>query len=236
MIIRVGMAPRRTGLSISEFQRHWRGPHADAALRIPNLRGYVQNHAVLNSDGRPLLPYPGFDACAETVFDDLAGMDEGFASATYQQDVRADERELIDGSGFAVLLCERSELDTRPAPTDAVKLMTFWRLHPSCSREELVALAAGPYAEEAGRAGALRHEQLVPSIEAHVGRQPMACDLVDCLWFATAAQALDFVNGPRAAQAEQVLAGKVFGRERLLGVVEVIRPLPAPVNSQPPRV
>lgn len=230
MIIRLGMAPRRTGISIIEFQQHWRGPHANAALRIPNLRGYVQNHAILDAGGRPLLPYPGFDACAETVFDDLASMDEGFASATYQQDVRADERELIDGSGFALLLCERRVLDARPAPTDAVKLMTFWRLHPSCSREELLALAAGPYAEESGRAGALRHEQLIPSVEAHAGRQPMACDLVDCLWFGAAAEALDFVNGARGAQAEQVLAGKAFGRERLLGTAEVVRPLPEPVT------
>lgn len=227
MITRVGVAPRRAGMSIAQFQQHWRGPHADAALRIPNLRGYVQNHAVLDAAGRPLLPYPGFDACAETVFDDLASMDEGFASATYQRDVRADERELIDGSGFALLLCERRVLDARPAPDDAVKLMTFLRTHPSCPREELLESAAGPYAEQAGTAGALRHEQLVPSAEAHAGRQPMACDLVDCLWFGTAAEALDFVNGERAAQAEQVLAGKVFGRERLLAVAEVVRPLPA---------
>ena len=70
-LVRVGMAPRAAGLTPAECQTHWRTAHADAARSLPGLRGYVQNHAVLR-DGEPLLPYPGFDVCAETEFDDLA--------------------------------------------------------------------------------------------------------------------------------------------------------------------
>ena len=68
MIVRVGMAPRMHDLTPAQCARHWRTEHADAARQLPGLRGYVQDHAVLR-DGRPLLPYPGFDVCAETAFD-----------------------------------------------------------------------------------------------------------------------------------------------------------------------
>jgi hypothetical protein len=212
-------------MSVAEFQRHWRGPHADAALHIPNLRAYVQNHAVLDEAGRPLLTYPGFDACAETSYDDLADMDAGFSSPAYQRDVRADEQLLIDTSTFFLLLCDRRTLDDRPAPPNAVKLMTFLRVHAAGSRDEVLDLLAGPYATHAREAGAVRHEQLIPSVDAHAGRQPMTCDVVDSIWFDTAAQAMDFVNGASAEPVDTLLAGKVFGRERLLATPHVVREL-----------
>jgi uncharacterized protein (TIGR02118 family) len=95
MLVRVGMAPRAAGLTVEQCQAHWRGAHADAARALPGLRRYVQNHAVLRG-GRPLLPHPGFDVCAETEFDDLAAMDAAFASEQYRGAVVADEARLID--------------------------------------------------------------------------------------------------------------------------------------------
>src|SRR6266511_2911650 len=96
MIVRVGMAPRRRGMTTAEFQAHWRTTHADSALLTPGLECYVQNHAVVGSDGGYVLPYPGFDACAETEFASVAVMDAGFASPAYQETVQADELDLID--------------------------------------------------------------------------------------------------------------------------------------------
>lgn len=222
MITRVGMAPRRSGTSFAEFQQHWLGAHAEAALRIPNLRAYTQNHAVLDPAGRPLLPYPGFDACAETEYDNVASMDAGFASAAYQTDVRADEDVLIDKAKFFLLLCERVELNPGDAPPGAVKLMTFMRAHPLADRHRLLDVACGPYAALVRDAGGLRHEQLIPVPEAHAGGRPPSCELVDAVWFATAEQALAFVNGAAAAEADELLAGTVFGRERLLATPHVI--------------
>ena len=142
MIVRVGLAPRARGLDLVGFQDHWRSQHAGLALRIPGLLAYVQNHAVL-VDGRPMLPWPGFDACAETSFDSLDAMDAGFASKEYQDDVRVDEDVLIDKAAFVFALCELHELAPAPqgarrggegpvpADTSPAKLLTMFRAHPS---------------------------------------------------------------------------------------------------------
>lgn len=227
MIIRVGMAPRCSGMSLVEFQRHWREEHSAVAERLPGLRGYVQNHAVLDDSARPLLPHPGFDACAETAFDDLAAMDAAFASPAYQTDVRADESLLIDRSRFSLLLCERLVLDAGGGDGEGVKLMTFLRAHPIADRQKVLALVRGPYAELARSAGALRHVLLIPSPDLHAGRQAPACDLVDCVWFTTTRAALDFVTGPATEAVDDLFSGRVFGRERLLAVPRVVRDVPA---------
>ena len=70
MIIRFGMAPRLPGSSFEAFQKHWMTSHADAAGAIPGLLAYTQNHSVL-VEGKPLLPYPGFDACSELLFESV---------------------------------------------------------------------------------------------------------------------------------------------------------------------
>lgn len=216
MITRVGMAPRRRGMSIREFQHHWRTDHADAARAIPNLRGYVQNHAVLDDGGRPLLPYPGFDACAETYFSSLESMDEGFASPRYQQDVRADEQLLIHRPAFSLLLCRRRVALERGPVDGAAKLMTFLRAHPLTPPERLVEVVLGPYAEIAAAAGPLRHEQLTVDLAAHAGRQSPACDVVDVLWFPSPRHVLGYLTSDAAVEADTLLAGVAFGRERLL--------------------
>lgn len=228
MIIRVGMAPRAEGLTMTEFQRHWREEHAVAAANIPGLLGYVQNHSFLDERGRPLMPYAGFDACSEIAFDDLAAMDAGFGSPVYQGDVRADENLMIDKPRFFLLLCPEPLVLAAGAETAGVKLMTFLRAHPSVGREELLAVARGPYATALQAAGVRRHVQLVPSPELHAGRLPPACDVVDCAWFDDVGSAREFVNGPAGSAADDVLSGRAFGRERLLASVRVVRDRPAP--------
>ena len=224
MITRLGMAPRRPGMTFAQFQHYWSNEHGPVAEAIPGLRGYIQNHAILQ-EGRPLLPYIGFDACSEIAFDGLAAMDAGFASPTYQSDVQADELGFIDKPKFMMLLCDRRVIAT--GGTGEIKLLTFMRSHPLSTREELIELAGGPYADAVEAAGAQRHEQLIPSPEAHAGRQPPSCDLVDLTWFQSIQQALDFVNGEAGTAAESLLTGIVFGRERLLATVRVIRELPS---------
>jgi len=227
VITRVGLAPRRPGLSFEAFQRHWRSEHADAAAAIPGLRGYVQNHAVL-AEGRPLLPYPGFDACAETEFDSLASMAAGFASRQYQGRVQRDELLLIDKTRFFLLLCERRIcLDAEP-PVGAVKLLTFLRRHPASEPGALVDVLAGPYAEAVASARPVRHEQLVVLREARADGPPPACEAVDVLWFPTPDRALGFLTSDAAAAAGATLAGVSFGSERLLASPLVVVGPPAP--------
>lgn len=219
MIVRVGTAPRAPGLDYEAFQERWRSRHASLAAGLPGLRGYVQNHAVLER-GRPLLPYPGFDACSELEFDSLQAMDDAFASEHYRQAVVADERELIDKARFALLLAERRVLLDGEAAGGAVKLLTFLPLDPRGSHEDLAEVLAGPYRRAVAAAGPLRHEQLVEIPGAHEGRLPALCAAVDVLWFRAPGDALEALAGEAGHRAAYELAGASFGAARL-----VARPL-----------
>ena len=215
MITRVGMAPRAAGLTCESFQEHWRSEHAGLAGEIPGLRGYVQNHAVL-VDGLPLFPYPGFDACSELEFDDLAAMDEGFASEHYRHAVTADEHSLIDKSRFAMILAERRVLAAGEPGPNAVKLLTFVPVDPRSTFAALDETLAGPYRAIVADAQPLRHEQLLEIQGAHEGRIPAPCAAVDVIWFANVDDALDFVRGEVGHRAGYALAGAAFGLERIL--------------------
>jgi uncharacterized protein (TIGR02118 family) len=216
MIVRFSCAPRAPGLSYEEFQEHWRGEHGRLAGGIEGLRAYMQNHAVLN-EGRPLLPWPGFDACAEIEFDSLNAMERGFRSDYYQGAVVADEQLLVDKSrGFSPLLAERRVLAGGEPPPDAIKLLTVLVLSPGASPSELAEALAGRYPDSLSGVPLLRHEQLLEIPIARDGGRPAFCAAVDLLWFKQAQDALDFVSGPAGDRARLTLAGLVSGTERLI--------------------
>jgi hypothetical protein len=213
------MAPRRKGMTTAEFQAHWRTTHADAALLIPGLERYVQNHAVVGPDGRYLLPYPGFDACAETEFASIDVMDAGFASPQYRETVQADELDLIDKPSFFCALTEREVLSDGGSPDDGVKLITLVRHNPISSSEALLEALRGPYTDAVAAAAAgrpRRHELLVTLPEAHEGRYPIPCDAIDEVWFDSPDAALEFVTGDAGVTAWLTLAGLALGTERLV--------------------
>jgi uncharacterized protein (TIGR02118 family) len=210
MITRFGMAPRRAGLTTEQFLEHWRTAHADAAGKIPNLRSYVQLHPVL-IDGRLPLPYTHFDACSMLEFDDIASMDAGFASPTYQGEVRADEDKFVDKTRFSMFLSDRRTI--APIGEDGVVLATFLRRHPAASEDEFLAAFTGAWADAAGGNG---HEQFLPHGE-RTGRERHAADAVDLRGFATAEDALEWLTAEDGGvAADLALAGHVFGAERLL--------------------
>jgi uncharacterized protein (TIGR02118 family) len=211
----VGLAPRAAGLTLAAAQSHWRTEHRDLALGLPGLRGYVQNHAILR-DGVPLLPYPGFDVCAETEFDSVESMRTAFASEHYQSTVRGDEAHLIDGDRFMLALTRRRVLADGQPPDGAVKLMTFLRAHPMSDPRALVDVLVGAYAEAANEVSPMRHELLVTQVRAHEGEQAPCCDVVDVLWFAQPDDALRAVLGPLSERAGWLLGGLAFGTERLI--------------------
>lgn len=215
MIVRVGSAPRAAALSCEDFQSHWRGEHGGLAGEIDGVRGYVQNHAVL-SGGRPLLPWPGFDACAEIEFESLESMDAGFSSEHYRRAVAADEQVMIDKARFSLLLAERRVLDDGEPPEEAVKLLTVLVPPPEVSGEQLGAALATDYREALSGVPFRRHEQLLEIPGAHDGRHPAFCAAIDLLWFERAQDALAFVNGVTGDRARLSLAGLVAGTERLI--------------------
>ncbi len=209
------MAPRAQSLDYAAFQAHWKSEHAGLAGLIDGLRGYVQNHAILR-DGRPLFPYAGFDACSEISFDSLEAMDTGFASEYYRSRVVADEQVLIDKTRFLMLLSARRVLHDGTLPADAVKLLTFFPVDPRSSREALVDLLGGAYAEKVASSGRLRHEQLVEIPGAHDGRIPAVFAVADILWFASADEAVAFATGDLGHEIGYLLAGTTFGAQRIV--------------------
>ncbi len=215
VITRLGTAPRARGLDCAAFQEHWRSGHADVARELPGLRRYVQNHAILR-DGRPLLGYPGFDACSEVEFDSLQAMDEAFSSEHYRGAVSADEQSLIDRARFRPALLSRRVLIAGEPAADAVKLMTFWQLDPEASLAQLESCLAGPGRIEATAFGVQRHEQLIQIEGAHEGRTAAACAAVDSLWLADVQAALALLQSAEAHRAAWELASIGRGATRLL--------------------
>lgn len=222
-IVRVGMAPRAAGTTHAAFAEHWRTDHADAAGQLPGLRGYVQNHAVVR-DGRPLLPYPGFDACSELLFDDLGAMDAAFDSETFRTTVQDDERGFVDKTQFTGLIARRRTFDSAPAREDDVKLLTLWRPAPGRTPQELADLLARLAAQDE-RPSLRRREQLVEVDGAHAGRWPAACHVIDVEIFADADAALAGLDGADAAAPLRDLAGigNAVGRH-LARAVTVLAP------------
>jgi uncharacterized protein (TIGR02118 family) len=79
---------RPTTLTPEEFHRYWSEVHGPLAVKIPQMRRYVQSHARRSSyrDGR----IPPFDGVAEVWFDDTDAMRESAKTLEYKL-VRADE-------------------------------------------------------------------------------------------------------------------------------------------------
>lgn len=211
MITRFGMAPRRPGLTTAEFVDHWRTSHADAAGRIPNLRRYVQLHPVI-VDGRMPLPYALFDACSMLDFDDIAAMDEGFASDTFQQDVQADERAFVDKTRFSMVLTEREVIE--PLPDGAVVLVTFLRRHPAATEAAFRDVVTGTWRRTPGGRG---REQALAIAAGRTGREVNAADAVDLRGFDDPAAAMDWLLDERGGvSAALELAGVAYGTAHLL--------------------
>ena len=105
MIRRIAFTRRAAGVGDEEFQRHWRGTHAELARLRPNLRSYVQDHAVLGAGG-PLLPYTGFDTCVELEYDSREQMEASLSSPEYRTSAVADQVGFIDMSHLTSMLVD----------------------------------------------------------------------------------------------------------------------------------
>ena len=80
MLIRSGLIKNFDSVDTDAFSRHWREVHGPIASRLPNLRGYVQNHVVdrgeaLNSD-----VIHRIDGISQLWFDDVDSMAAAFVS------------------------------------------------------------------------------------------------------------------------------------------------------------
>lgn len=216
MITRIGLAPRRPGLDIDTFQAHWRGRHGELAAQLPGVRRYWQNHAVLRA-GEPVLPWTGFDACAEIDFESLESMGAAFVTPLYLGPIRDDEAYLIEKTRGGMVLSRRTIVSGAPL-LDGVRLITFMRAAPGRRAADLhAALAAAP--EPPGAVGREIFAALDPE---EAGGHVSVFDAVEMLWFATADAAERHVISPAARERRATMAELVRGVERLVARVRVM--------------
>lgn len=70
MIKFMGLLTRRPGLSVEEFQHHWRDIHGPLVhAEFPEMRRYIQCHAI--PDTYSMDPPPAYDGVPEAWFDSL---------------------------------------------------------------------------------------------------------------------------------------------------------------------
>jgi len=83
MVKALFMLSRRPGLTVQEFQERWAGEHGRLMSKVPGLRRYVQNHAVLEAYGLATRPMT-HDGFSELWFDDLASLQAAATTAEWQ--------------------------------------------------------------------------------------------------------------------------------------------------------
>ena len=209
-VVRFGLAPRLPGLTTEEFVRRWT-EHGSRTRRAgrPGRLSYVQNVPVLEH-GRHLLPYPGFDVCAEATYESMAAVTAAFAAGA-PVGLHADRYTLLDDSCFCPVVARRQVLADRGVTDDAVKLMIFYRAHPLRGPNELFDRLMNGHAEIVAETAPARHEVLLAS-----GAEARPCDAVEIIWFGRPEDALDYARSEESYKAEVSLGGRAFGTERLI--------------------
>jgi len=107
MVKLIYVITRKEGLSVAEFQAHWRETHAPIAAAIPGIRRYVQCHTLpeLYDAERA----PSYDGVAELWFDDLAAMRKAFGTEETAT-AREDELKFIDHSKSFMIVTEEKPI------------------------------------------------------------------------------------------------------------------------------
>jgi uncharacterized protein (TIGR02118 family) len=115
MVKAVFMVARRPGLTVAEFQEHWAGEHGALASKLPGLRRYVQNHAVLEAYGLATRPMT-HDGFSELWFDNLASLQAAAKTPEWQAVVEDSKRLFAEPVGL-VIARERIQKELSDAPS-----------------------------------------------------------------------------------------------------------------------
>ncbi|MBK8958246.1 MAG: EthD domain-containing protein [Proteobacteria bacterium] len=213
MIKGIALAVPKAGMSAEAFHRHWRDVHAPLALRIHQIRRYVQSH-------RKALAVPGFDevrygGVAEVWFDTLAALHELPAIPEYIAGAQADEPNFLDMAELKFLATREhvfiDEIDIKK-DTPLTKAIFLLRRRPDMSVAEFQDYWVTAHAPQIPRdAGVLRYVQCHQVAESYADGEP-PYDGVAELSFADDDAFLAYWTSPRiqavfAADAPRFLDG-----------------------------
>jgi len=94
MVKGFALLTKKSGISDDQFHSHWRGIHAELALRIKSFRRYVQSHRIPDASASfGPAPYHG---AAELWYDDLATAVGMRTNPQYLEGAYLDEPNFID--------------------------------------------------------------------------------------------------------------------------------------------
>lgn len=79
MLIRSELIQNVDHVDVDAFSRHWRDVHGPLAEKLPNLRGYVQNH-IVDRGNSAASKLHRIDGISQLWFDDVDAMAMGMAS------------------------------------------------------------------------------------------------------------------------------------------------------------
>jgi EthD domain len=134
-IVRIGLSPRAKGITRVAAQEHWRTHHAELFARLPDLVSYVQNHAILDAEGIPLLGDPGFDIFSEVEFANEGAMNRAIQSPWFREAIEPDEHTLLDASRRCFLMTQRDVLKERKVDADCMLIAFIGRATASEAKE-----------------------------------------------------------------------------------------------------
>ena len=112
----------RKDLSPDYVRSEWLGSHGAIAMKLPKLRGYVQNHWIGPATGHEQV----YDGSVELYFDNAADFEASFASPVGQEMLKDDLR-LFDRSGEPAYIggvVEEHVMFWQPGSPDRVREIT----------------------------------------------------------------------------------------------------------------
>jgi uncharacterized protein (TIGR02118 family) len=153
MVNAIFMICRLPGLDHRDFFEHWSQVHGALAARLPGLRRYIQNHAVLEAFARGGQTHDGW---SEFWFDDYAAFQRAYASPEWKA-MEEDGRTLYSPKMGIVIGREYVQKDENWKPRDWGALsMTEDEIRARLKSEGYLSLAEDPQAPAKIKAAAAK--------------------------------------------------------------------------------
>ena len=108
---------RKPGMSVEDFQQHWRTTHAEIIVKLPGIKRYVQSHVLASAYRKG---EPAYDAVAESYFESTQAMKD-LAKTPHYAAVLEDEPNFIDRPSMGSIITDEYVVKDAVPPKDALK-------------------------------------------------------------------------------------------------------------------